>query len=232
MDDNNVAYIQRISGCLGRSTVPSAPSARQLPEDIQHEYLRGTSSEELQEIFVRNARAAGTEVYECSPATLNETLVAAIAQLAEADPEPILLADQPLWREHETVEALMKAHERVQLWNVHRGREENIAFAEKAAVGIAVAELALAETGTVVMFSEKGCGRSVTLLPKTTIFIIEREKIRPRLTQAMEYLQDRSVAGLPSSIHFISGASSTSDIELVRVQGVHGPVRIAVIVVG
>jgi len=47
----------------------------------------------------------------------------------------------------------------------------------------------------------------------------------------MEYIQERLSAGLPSSINFVSGASSTSDIELVRVQGVHGPVRIAYIVV-
>jgi len=232
MDENSMAYIHRISGCLGRGTVPSAPSARQLPNDVQQEYLRGAPPEELQAIFVRNARAAGTEVYECSPASLNETLVTAIAQLTELDPGPILLADQPLWQEHDTVAALLKVHELVHPWDVGQGRDENIAFAEKAAVGIAVAELALAETGTVVVFSGKGCGRSVTLLPRTTVFIVDRDKIRPRLTQAMEYIQDQSAAGLPSSIHFISGASSTADIELVRVQGVHGPVRIAAIVVG
>ena len=235
MDDNSMAFIHRISGCLGRTTFPSAPSALQLPNDVQHEYLREASAEELQAIFVKNARAAGTKVYECSAAALNDTIFAAIANLvkpAELGPVPILLSDEPLWQKSETITALQQAHDRVQLWDMGQGREENIAFAEQAAVGIAVAKLALAETGTVMVFSEKGCGRSITLLPKTTIFVIDREKIRPRLTQAMEYIQDLCVMGLPSSINFISGASSTSDIELVRVQGVHGPVKIAYIVVG
>jgi L-lactate dehydrogenase complex protein LldG len=112
-----------------------------------------------------------------------------------------------------------------------QSRESNLEYAEAAAVGIAVANLALAETGTVMVYSHKGCGRSVTLLPKTTIFVIRREDIRRRLTQAMEHIQEHIATGLPSSINFISAASSTADIELVRVQGVHGPVRITSIVI-
>jgi L-lactate dehydrogenase complex protein LldG len=177
-------------------------------------------------MFVKNAKAAGTAVYECAPAALNETILAAIAELASG---PILLADDPLWQEQNTIAALQKVHDPVRLWNTGQSRESNLEYAEAAAVGIAVANLALAETGTVMVYSHKGCGRSVTLLPQTTIFVIRREDIRRRLTQAMEHIQED--AELPSSINFISAASSTADIELVRVQGVHGPVRITSIVI-
>lgn len=229
MSENIVDYIRHISGCLGRSEVPSTPSALHLPNKIQHGYLRGASTAKLREIFVWQARAAGTTVYECTPAEMNDTLLTAVAALGQG---AVLLSDDPLWRERQTVEALKKVHDKVRLWDCDKSREYNLDYAERCAVGIAVARLALAETGTVMVDSHKGCGRSVTLLPRTTVFVIPQENIRPRLTQAMQELEGRIGSGLPASVNFISGASSTADIELVRVQGVHGPVKIAYIVVG
>jgi L-lactate dehydrogenase complex protein LldG len=229
MSGDRMDFIQHVSKCLGRSELPSTPSALKLPNDIQHGYLRGASTAKLREIFVWQARAAGTTVYECALSGLNETLLTAMAALEEG---AVLLADEPLWQEQQTVEALQKVYDIVRTWDHDKSREENIDYAEACAVGIAVARLALAETGTVMVDSHKGRGRSVTLLPRTTVFVIPQENIRPRLTQAMEDLDERKDSGLPSSVNFISGASSTADIELVRVQGVHGPVKIAYIVVG
>ena len=81
------------------------------------------------------------------------------------------------------------------------------------------------------MFSHLGSGRSVTLLPTYTIIVIQKKEIRPRLTQGMSFLREQIGKGLPASVNFISGASSTADIELIRVQGVHGPMAISYIVV-
>ncbi len=229
MSDNRTEFISHLSRCLGRTEVPAKPSAMTKPNAIQHEYLKGSSAEEMFEVFVKNARAAGTAVSECAPAAINATLLAAIAQLAAG---PILLTDDPVWEVRQTAAALRQVHGQVHVWDTTGSREDNIARAEGAAVGLAVANLALAETGTVMVYGQRGCGRSVTLLPKTTIFVIPKENIRPRLTQAMAYLEEEQAAGLPPAILFISAASSTADIELVRVQGVHGPVKIAYLIVG
>lgn len=228
MSGNRSEFIQHVSECLGRRRVPAAPSALARPNEVQHEFLRGALAEELQEVFIRNAKAAGTAVYQCPLSSLPDTILAAIPQLAAG---PILLTADPFWEALAIVAALHTVEKNVQVWDPAESRERNIACAEGAAVGMAVAELALAETGTVMMYSQKGCGRSVTLLPTTTLFIIHRESIRPRLTQGMAHIEQQKAAGLPSAIHFISAASSTADIELVRVQGVHGPVKIAFIVV-
>lgn len=229
MSDNRSTFLAHVSRCLGRAGTPARPSELALPGAVQDDYLRGRSAGEILGVFVKNARAAGTAVYQCTPAAMNDTLLAAIGQLAAGS---ILLTDDPLWQERQTVAALRQLHRQVQVWDTAGTREDNIACAEAAAVGLAVANLALAETGTVMVYGHKGCGRSVTLLPKTTIFVIAKEQIRPRLTQAMACLEEGKAAGLPPAIMFISAASSTADIELVQVQGVHGPVKIAYLVVG
>ncbi|HID70264.1 MAG TPA: hypothetical protein EYP35_07375 [Desulfobacterales bacterium] len=64
------------------------------------------------------------------------------------------------------------------------------------------------------------------MLPIYSITVVKACDLRSRLTQGMEFLQNLQ-APLPPSINFVSGASSTADIELVHVKGVHGPLRIA-----
>ncbi|MGD9364754.1 MAG: lactate utilization protein C [Desulfobacteraceae bacterium] len=227
MNTHRTRFVQNISRCLGREAPSGEATLLELPNQVQNEYMKGASTEQLKSVFITNALAAGTAVHECTVESLNAAILAAISQLAEGT---ILLSDDPMWEEHQTVGALEKVHGRIHTWDLQRSREHNIAVAESAAVGIVVAQLALAETGTVMVYSHAGCGRSVTLLPYTTVFIIPEENIVPHLTQSMDHLQQKSKSALPSSINFISGASSTSDIELVRVQGVHGPVKIAFVI--
>lgn len=228
MNVNRSEFLQRVSQSLGRDNIVANPSPFTRPNEVQFEYLSGASVEQLREAFITNARAAGTTVYECALSEVNDTLLTSVPKLSTG---PILLSDDEFWQEHDTVAALKTIEPQVDVWDLSKNRESNIACAEKAAVGLAVASLALAETGTVMLSSSKGCGRSVTLLPTTTLFIIDQNNIVPRLTQAMTKIEEMRQHSLPSSINFISAASSTSDIELVRVQGVHGPMRIAYIVI-
>lgn len=229
MANQRTQFLQRISQSLGRDEIAANPTPLEPPNAVQHTFLKGASTQEVKAVFIANAEAAGTMVYTCDPASLNSTILNCISQLAQGS---VLLCDDPLLKDHNTMDALAEAIDPVYTWDMAQSREHNIEIAEAAAVGIAVARAALAETGTVMVYSHQGCGRSVTLLPTTTIFIVPTECIHPRLTQSMTQLQASSQTGLPSSINFISGASSTADIELVRVQGVHGPVKIAYIILG
>jgi len=228
MSVNRSEFLHRVSRSLGRGNVLTTPAPFTRPNDVQFEYLAGASVDQLRQEFITNARAAGTTVYECTQSEINDTLLVSVPELSTG---PILLSDDEFWRDHNTVAALKTIEQQVDVWDLSKDRASNIACAEKAAVGLAVASLALAETGTVMLPSYKGCGRSVTLLPTTTLFIIDQKNIVPRLTQAMPYIEEMRQQSLPSSINFISAASSTADIELVRVQGVHGPMRIAYVIV-
>ena len=85
--------------------------------------------------------------------------------------------------------------------------------ATSAAVGIA-------ETGTIVLVSGSGMGRrALSLVPDVHVCVITEDQVVGTVPEALEALATSATR----PITFISGGSATSDIELVRVQGVHGP---------
>jgi L-lactate dehydrogenase complex protein LldG len=89
--------------------------------------------------------------------------------------------------------------------------------------------LAVAETGTIVLDGGAGQGRrALTLLPDLHICVVRATGIVGSLDQAIEALT--ALSGRP--LTFVSGPSATSDVELERVESVHGPRRLEVIVAG
>ena len=118
------------------------------------------------------------------------------------------------------------------VWDPAKGIE-NISQAEQAKVGVVYAEYGLTESGGVVLFSAAGRGRSLSLLPESSLFILRKSTILPRVAQLAEKLHQKAQAGerMPSCINIISGPSSTADIELIKVVGVHGPVKAVYLII-
>jgi len=94
-------------------------------------------------------------------------------------------------------------------------------------VGITEAQWALAETGTLVLESDKETNRLTSLVPDVHICILQAENIRSAMGEVLAMLD---VAANPV-VTFITGPSRTSDIELTLAIGVHGPRDLFVIVV-
>ena len=86
--------------------------------------------------------------------------------------------------------------------------------------------VAIAETGTVVLEASPDQGRRVvTLLPDHHICVVPAARIVATVPEGLALLD-------PSRpLTMVSGPSATSDIELERVEGVHGPRRLDVVVV-
>jgi L-lactate dehydrogenase complex protein LldG len=88
--------------------------------------------------------------------------------------------------------------------------------------------VAIAETGTFVL---DGAGRSgrraLTLVPDLHVCVVEAAQVVGSVPEAVAAL-----AGTTTPLTFVAGPSATSDIELDRVEGVHGPRRLEIVIAG
>jgi L-lactate dehydrogenase complex protein LldG len=116
-------------------------------------------------------------------------------------------------------------------------RGDSRRHADSAAAPLTVAELdgidavltgsavAVAETGTIILDGSPNQGRrAISLVPDHHICIVKAADITGILPEAL-----RRIDGT-RALTMISGPSATSDIELERVEGVHGPRRLDVII--
>jgi L-lactate dehydrogenase complex protein LldG len=99
--------------------------------------------------------------------------------------------------------------------------------AARAGLGVTGVDLAVAETGTLILLSGAGRPRSTSLLPETHVAVFGPRALVESLEQVGVILEAlhvdpaRSMSG--AVINFITGPSRTADIELTLTRGVHGP---------
>jgi L-lactate dehydrogenase complex protein LldG len=90
---------------------------------------------------------------------------------------------------------------------------------------------AIAETGTLVLDGQALSGRRViTLVPDHHICVVTADQVVGSVPEAVTRLAT-AVAEQRVPVTLISGPSATSDIELHRVEGVHGPRHLLVLIV-
>jgi L-lactate dehydrogenase complex protein LldG len=87
--------------------------------------------------------------------------------------------------------------------------------------------VAVAETGTIILDAGPAQGRrAITLVPDRHVVVVRDDQIVSGVPEAIRLLA--AAATRPQT--WVSGPSATSDIELNRIEGVHGPRRLDVVI--
>lgn len=200
---------------LGRIRTALGPD-RPAPAEVVRGY-RTTDDRpagELLDVLVDRLEDYKATVARCAPDQVAGTVATALrTALGEHSPAEVVVAPglPDDWRPEGSVE--------------DDGRPA-AALADHAATVTGVS-VAIAETGTLVLDGSPLSGRrALSLLPDCLVCVVEAAQVVGSVPEGLARLDPRA------PLTMISGPSATSDIELQRVEGVHGPRTLVVVLIG
>ncbi len=207
------AVLQRVRTALGRAAGEATPP----PPPVRIRIPETTAEARIASLLARVAALAGEAVRVDTPAAARAWVAAAIdGKQAVASNAPFLaecgISGLAGVRCGLTVESELRQ------------------LCAATDVGITSADYALADTGTLVMLSSPREARLISLLPPAHIAVVPSGRILSGLDELFATLP--LPADGTSSMVLITGPSRTADIEQILVRGVHGPGKLAVVVVG
>jgi len=227
--DNRGEFLNNVAQALGRP-LRLEPQAEDAPlNNYANERLTQLNQQQRCDAFIQFA--SDVMLTRCELTSEAKAAEAAIRLCKELGDQSVVISGDTRLEELGISERLQQECNAV-VWDPAKGAE-NISQAEQAKVGVVYAEYGLTESGGVVLFSAAERGRSLSLLPEYSLFILRKSTILPRVAQLAEKLHQKAQAGerMPSCINIISGPSSTADIELIKVVGVHGPVKAVYLII-
>lgn len=99
-------------------------------------------------------------------------------------------------------------------------------------VAIACADIGIAETGTVAIFSGSNSPSGNNLLPHSHIVVIEAESIKGDFESLWQFVREKyGKSKMPRSVTLVTGPSRSADIEQTLLLGAHGPRELHLIIV-
>jgi L-lactate dehydrogenase complex protein LldG len=230
---NRDEFLNKIASQLGRPRIKTKVERPKWQFSPQEKVLKDATQDELLEVLQEQCKKIHTTLIHTDLKKLSSALNDVVTQYGGG---PILTWKDERFSEW-GLDGLMKSEWPSQNIDVyewdHTKGSENISKAEKANVGITISETTLAESGTVVIFSNENKGRTVSFLPANYIALIPKSSLVPRMTQATKKIREiyQNTGHVASCINFITGPSNSADIELNLVVGVHGPVKATYIVI-
>lgn len=96
-------------------------------------------------------------------------------------------------------------------------------------VGVGLAELGVAASGTCLCNTDNEDARLAGMISEISVLVLKKSAIYPDLPSIAQKLRERMGHGDPTYTTFITGPSRTADIERVAAVGVHGPLELHII---
>ena len=213
MSSARETVLGRIRQALGddRRTETRAAEYAGLPRRYHTE--ADPNREAIVQLFVERLHDYGASVYPCAEAAIAET-VAAVLQARTAGGLLVPRALPAAWLPT----------------GFTFTPQDGLSYADmdRSAGVLTGCALAIALTGTIVIRHSEGDGtRALTLVPDFHLCVVRADQILHTVPEGIRAMAELGSAPLTT----ISGPSATSDIEMTRIKGVHGPRTLAVILV-
>lgn len=230
MEMDQKTFISRISQALGRDSVPEQiADAYDYSQGLQFSRLRGLDAQGLRDQLASQQKVRDFTLFTCDKKSLTKTLAAIIEKEA---PKCVVVPADTSADGIDLMALAKKSGAEVYGYDKNNEATQQRATIEQADVSITIPFRAIADTGTVLELADERCGKIVSLLPPAHISVIFQSRLKATLTDVAPEIDAMGESdALPTYFLFISGPSSTGDIESVMVTGVHGPTREYYIVV-
>ena len=175
--------------------------------------------------FQRQLSSAGAESHQVAGLAEAAALIAAHSALSAGE-----MVVPPNFGQHQQWGALLPLLGSKGITIREAGSPASVA---DAPVGLSGAELAIAETGSVLLADNTLEARVVSMLTLAHFILVGEDKLVPMLDDAAPILQQLSRAGSEQRhyLSFVTGPSRTADIERTLTIGVQGPKTLCVILV-
>jgi L-lactate dehydrogenase complex protein LldG len=227
------AFLTRVANRLGRGT-----PATQKPEwrpAMPVPNVGPTDPDALADRFEAElAKLSGRSYRVGSAAVVAPLILQILAEAGVAAPGDVVRWDDPTVVGLGLDEALTGAGFTVIPFRHGADGRRQAETAEQSVAGITGVDIAIAETGTLVMGSSRleqgapGRGRTVSLLPPVHIAIVRKEQL---VYSTVAVFRRLAQGPMPSQVIFASGPSRSADIENDLSIGVHGPKQAHVIII-
>ena len=203
------AVLHRVRAALADVSVDETPEDVDVPDT----YLRSHAGPDLVGLFVERVADYHARVTRIEAADARGAIAAALAErgvtelVVPAGFAPELLPTGP--------------------WTLLRDEPPlGVQALDAASAVLTTAALGIAVTGTLVLDAGPGQGRrALSLLPDYHLCVVREDQVVGDVPDALARLDPAR------PLTFISGPSATSDIELDRIEGVHGPRTLDVLVI-
>lgn len=225
-----LAKLRRLSRPI--SSLPEPPATKDTfrPGLTSQDRLREAVTEETISNLARELKRLGGEFRTVAGL---ENLSGAILQLArESHYKRIAVGADPILKEASLVTGLQNFQDFKLILSDRTPTSPN-QFREtlsKCQLGITGCDALIAETATMVLSHAGFGGRSISLLPECHVVVAHRAQIFISLDDWMNS-QSFIHGTIPSCTTLITGPSRTADIEKILVTGVHGPLRLVLMLV-
>jgi L-lactate dehydrogenase complex protein LldG len=212
--DARTEILARIRASLG-------DLAGQPEPELTWRYGQPTPMADVRQRFIDQVSDYRARVVEVDPGELAHTIADLLVEAGRA----IVVVPtglDPAWRQAISAAGLTV---------VDDGPELTPARLDQIDAVVTAARVGVAETGTIVLDHAADQGRrALSLVPDYHLCVVRADQVVSDVAEAVAQLRASIEAG--RALTWISGGSATSDIELQRVEGVHGPRTLVVILVG